>query len=1139
MNAAETAPPPSLLLPSERRLYDRGDGPKSNFVLGLQRGQGVVVTVSLQDLKGRPAVRAGSQGTVVGPSADGRRVVVKFPGAAARVNVDLQHLEAIVRWVVGTRVEAARNIYAVDSQRDEPIVWQHARGTVLGLSNDGTRLSVRFDGYPLKVSCEPKRDVAPVWSGDARLEQEKEEFSARAALHKAWQDGWHAMAVQHSTTTESAAFHLESIMFALTSNLRDEDTAPQSLTGWARLPPGDLQHAGAVYAGAAADDVRKVVGRAERRILACEGPAEHAYFHGLRLFAGFGCAADPAGAGVWFEKSAGLAASDYSSLHLAEIASSESHRSLRRKAVNMLGVTHLHRSPPDPEAAEALFSAACEGAALAGAPASYNLGILRDQRGDAAAAVRCWRAAAERSWHVPACFRLGAALLAGAAREGEGGGQGSSTRDLGIQYLAFAANANHAKAQHALGLVRAESGDRPGARALLQKAARQGHVDAQYRLGLLLLAGDCEKDTPPPSARPPSQAPLPAGVSSQAHCGNGAATVGRRAGAGEPGDEGRAGGSLGSEPPSVPSVSCGMGASKAGRRAGAGEAGEEGKTPSVPSVSCGMWTSTAGRRTGAGEAGEEGRAGCNPGSAGVQGRETPWAPAVQRESPYGVWPSWQGGLPEALRGYEGASGEEKAEGVFWLHAAAVRGHLEARGAYALCAVYGEGAGRDVATGVKYLRSAAGGGCVAAMHNLACCLFVGEGVEVDTRAALDLWRRASLGGCAESQRKLLDLAAWVFPGDTHRAVQLVSEGNPEQTIELVVRVASEKSAADAARAAAVRAHCQHGVLDATLPQTPAAFTFAEGEGEGGGGSQAATPRRVIVPGPPPQAWKNGGHTDGEHRKFPGLPPFLLLSTGTDDDGPSHTQALAAAEAASSFRRRRSEPRREGVGAGALDLLSPAALVNRPPFGGGLLGGVAGGAVGQLLEAQYRLGLQHLFGQFVEEDHAAAAHWLKKVADSGLHEGAQNAMGACFEYGMGVPQHTKMAQDCYRSAAVRGLPAAMHNLATSLYTGDGVRENRKEAFHWWKKAADLGFSDAVLRVALCQLSGEGCRPDKQSGFANLHRAAELGIEQAGLLQQALVDTSETDPAVPAPTATSFLERVQASLAVPFSPRRLRHP
>eukprot|EP01062_Namystynia_karyoxenos_P044664 TRINITY_DN32957_c0_g1_i1.p1 TRINITY_DN32957_c0_g1~~TRINITY_DN32957_c0_g1_i1.p1 ORF type:complete len:1084 (+),score=381.26 TRINITY_DN32957_c0_g1_i1:91-3252(+) len=186
-------------------------------------------------------------------------------------------------------------------------------------------------------------------------------------------------------------------------------------------------------------------------------------------------------------------------------------------------------------------------------------------------------------------------------------------------------------------------------------------------------------------------------------------------------------------------------------------------------------------------------------------------------------------------------------------------------------------------------------------------------------------------------------------------------------------------------------------------------------------------------------------------------------------------------------------------------------SRPAFSGGLLATSRGGVVGQALDAQFRLALQLLSGLGLEQDLSTAAQCLWRIADTSCvaHPGAQNALGVCFEHGLGVPRHAKMALHWYRRAASKGIAAAMHNLATMLWVGEsGIRQNRREAVRWWQRAGRDGHPQSAFHYALCLLSGEGCKFDRELGLQKLREAAALGVTEAQrhlerALQSATID------------------------------------
>ena len=427
-----------------------------------------------------------------------------------------------------------------------------------------------------------------------------------------------------------------------------------------------------------------------------------------------------------------------------------------------------------------------------------------------------------------------------------------------------------------------------------------------------------------------------------------------------------------------------------------------------------------------------------------------------------VWPTWQGLLSDTLRQYTGSTETQKLEGFIWIQEAAMNGCAEAQNSLALCLLHGEGSSQKIKTGMTWLNHAANQKSPAAIHNLACCLFTGEGHAVDTRKALSLWREAVLLGCFESQQKLVGMGNWVFQGD-NVTTQLLEERNTRAECELVLKIVAEKGPADSARLATT-----HG--DNNLPSDTATQNSDEELVQSIAALEVdpATPRKSVT-------FKDNGSsptspTAHSSIKSPVSPAIKIPSNGMKDMG---TEIRASSH------------------------------LERPPFSGGLQGEVAGGAVGQILEAQYTLGLQFLFGIGVDEDLQAAAQWFWRVADSSIisHNGAQNVLGVCFEHGLGVPRHVKMAVHWYRRAAQKGMAVAMHNLATCLFIGDGVRENKREACRWWMKAAEQNHHPSVFRVALCELCGEGCMHNKDQGLFHLREASEAGISQASLLLNAL--------------------------------------
>jgi TPR repeat protein len=74
-----------------------------------------------------------------------------------------------------------------------------------------------------------------------------------------------------------------------------------------------------------------------------------------------------------------------------------------------------------------------------------------------------------------------------------------------------------------------------------------------------------------------------------------------------------------------------------------------------------------------------------------------------------------------------------------------------------------------------------------------------------------------------------------------------------------------------------------------------------------------------------------------------------------------------------------------------------------------------------QAQYLLGIIYLFKDFVEQDHALGAEWLKRAAENNDID-AQMVLAKCYEEGRGVQKNKYDAISWYRKAGAQGLEEA---------------------------------------------------------------------------------------------------------------------
>lgn len=137
-----------------------------------------------------------------------------------------------------------------------------------------------------------------------------------------------------------------------------------------------------------------------------------------------------------------------------------------------------------------LVTAAALGAFLAGAPAMADVkaGVQSWQRGDFAAAVKEWRALADRG-DADAQFNMGQAYKLGRGAPAD--------MKLAQSWYEKAAAQGHEQAQANLGLLLFQNGNRTAALPWIRKAADRGDPRAQYVLGTALFNGDgLTKDWP-------------------------------------------------------------------------------------------------------------------------------------------------------------------------------------------------------------------------------------------------------------------------------------------------------------------------------------------------------------------------------------------------------------------------------------------------------------------------------------------------------------------------------------------------------------------------------------------------------------------------------------------------------------------
>lgn len=184
-----------------------------------------------------------------------------------------------------------------------------------------------------------------------------------------------------------------------------------------------------------------------------------------------------------------------------------------------------------------------------------------------------------------------------------------------------------------------------------------------------------------------------------------------------------------------------------------------------------------------------------------------------------------------------------------------------------------------------------------------------------------------------------------------------------------------------------------------------------------------------------------------------------------------------------------------------------------------------------EEQYELGKKF----YNVKDYEQAAYWIRLAAEQG-YAAAQNSLGVCLQYGLGVTKDDEQAIYWFKKATKQGYTYGQGNLSQIYRNLTVVRKDYEQAIYWNKKAdsapdpyntessdekyerADKYFSDknyeqAVLwyqkaaeenhpvaqyYLGLCYENGLGVKQNHDQAVSWLQKAAEKDIKSAqGLL------------------------------------------
>ncbi|KAJ3316500.1 hypothetical protein HDU93_004407, partial [Gonapodya sp. JEL0774] len=150
-----------------------------------------------------------------------------------------------------------------------------------------------------------------------------------------------------------------------------------------------------------------------------------------------------------------------------------------------------------------------------------------------------------------------------------------------------------------------------------------------------------------------------------------------------------------------------------------------------------------------------------------------------------------------------------------------------------------------------------------------------------------------------------------------------------------------------------------------------------------------------------------------------------------------------------------------------------------------------------EAQYKLAtihtdVPHQYEQFVKPDSSLALSMFAKSAIQG-HTGAQYSYGAMLEGGYGVSHghaDTRAAFRWYKLAAEKGNAQAQNALGVCFQHGIGVEKDAYKAVVWFSKAADQLNADACYNLGVCY----GYGSNERAGNREFTKAFEWYLKAA---------------------------------------------
>lgn len=129
--------------------------------------------------------------------------------------------------------------------------------------------------------------------------------------------------------------------------------------------------------------------------------------------------------------------------------------------------------------------------------------------------------------------------------------------------------------------------------------------------------------------------------------------------------------------------------------------------------------------------------------------------------------------------------------------------------------------------------------------------------------------------------------------------------------------------------------------------------------------------------------------------------------------------------------------------------------------------------------------------LEKDYGQAVKWYLKAAKKGI-EDAQNMLGVCYYYGLGVPKDYEESVYWYEQASKKDNVIALINLGKCYYIGTGVEKDYKQAAKCFRQAANNDYAVACYYYGKMCLKGEGVEQNFREAVYYLEKGCKGNYE-----------------------------------------------